>query len=343
VIAVQALNVLGSIQWDPEIRNLLSLLVGVGVLIGSVYLLLATNLGARLGLMVAMAALFGWIAGMGVVWWIYGIGMKGEASHWQVVEINIDDLSVSGVTSAQTLPEPVDLPDPAAVLAEHPELTEVVIPPGQEGKQPSLGELVEADPALLDELGLRPDDLGGWTLLIPSDPQRGDAVATADAALGPDGEAQFDDASEYKVLDVFSEGGKERLAEDAVCKPRFVHPVWEGCWERAKHKLLSIWHWRHPTHYAVVQVQEVIHPCTEGQEPTAAAPCVVVPEGSAPPPPQVDPSKPVLSVIMVRDLGDLRFPAAMVTVVFTSLFALTCWRLHARDKLVMAHRAEGGS
>jgi hypothetical protein len=64
-----------------------------------------------------------------------------------------------------------------------------------------------------------------------------------------------------------------------------------------------------------------------------------VPEGGAPPPPQVDPSKPVISVIMIRNLGDKRFPAGVVTIVFGILFALTCNRLHARDKIAMANRA----
>ena len=40
-----------------------------------VYLLLATNLGARLGLLVASAALFGWLDHDLVdrCWWVYGI------------------------------------------------------------------------------------------------------------------------------------------------------------------------------------------------------------------------------------------------------------------------------
>ena len=43
--------------WSPFIRGILVVLIGVGVLCGSVYLLLATNLGARLGFLVAMAGL----------------------------------------------------------------------------------------------------------------------------------------------------------------------------------------------------------------------------------------------------------------------------------------------
>ena len=44
------LHLLAGIAWDPQIRGFLAVLVGVVVLMGSVYLLLGTNLGARLGL-----------------------------------------------------------------------------------------------------------------------------------------------------------------------------------------------------------------------------------------------------------------------------------------------------
>jgi hypothetical protein len=321
--------VLGSIAWSPEIRNLLSLLFGISVLIGSVYLVLFTNLGARLGLMVALASLLGWLTLMGVTWWIYGIGMKGQAAHWQVQEINRGDLREAALEKAQSLPEPSDLPDPLQVLKDHPEVAKKVILPGQEGKVPTLGEIIEADPALKEKLGLTPDQLGGWTILLPSDPQRGDATATADAILGPDGKNIFAQPSDYKILDAYTIGGKPRLSSDATCRPRIINPVWSGCGERIVHKVGSVWEWRNPPHFAVVQVQQVL--------PVETTP------GEAPPQPQVDPSKPVISIIMVRDLGDKRFPAFMLTLICGILFALTCWRLHARDKLVAAHLAAAGA
>ena len=42
---------------------------------GSVYLILGTNIGARLGFLVALCGLAGWMALMGGIWWIY-IGLK---------------------------------------------------------------------------------------------------------------------------------------------------------------------------------------------------------------------------------------------------------------------------
>jgi hypothetical protein len=319
-------HVLAGIAWNPEIRNVLALLVGVGVLVGSTYLLLATNVGARLGLLLSLATLFGWIASMGLIWWLYGIGMQGDSAHWRVIEINTGDLTAAQLDEAQSLPEPDQLPDPQTILEGDDELAAAFEPAeGEPEKEPSLGELIEAKPELVDDLGLE-DRLGGWNLLVPSDRQRGDAQAAADAALGADGAALFQSAGEYKVLDAYDLGGKERLdTSEAECKPRVVKPKFDGCWDRVKHKLLSIWHWRHPKHYAVVQVQQVIP-----QETVA---------GEAPPLPRADESKPVVSVIMIRSLGDKRFPAAMVTIVFTILFALSCWVLHRRDQLVTQNRA----
>ncbi|MBS1838840.1 MAG: hypothetical protein JST64_14190, partial [Actinobacteria bacterium] len=69
-------TLLAAIQFDPHVRGVLVVLVGVGVLVGSVYLLLATNTGIRNGFLIAMAGLFGWMASMGAVWWIYGIGLR---------------------------------------------------------------------------------------------------------------------------------------------------------------------------------------------------------------------------------------------------------------------------
>ena len=59
---------------------------------GSVYLLLVTNIGSRLGFLLAAQRLFGWCTLMGLTWWIYGtIGMLGEPPHWQVKEVVYDE------------------------------------------------------------------------------------------------------------------------------------------------------------------------------------------------------------------------------------------------------------
>ena len=117
---------------------------------------------------------------------------------------------------ARELPLPEDLPDPEEVLTENPELEEVIFPEGRENlPDPTLGQVLEADPELRESLGLDEEGLNGWFLLVPSDPIRGEAQAAADAALGPDGNGVFQSTAEYRVLDVYSFGGEERIPEDA--------------------------------------------------------------------------------------------------------------------------------
>lgn len=74
-----------AIGWEPELRGIVVVLIGVVTLIGGVYLVLGTNLGARLGFMVTFASLAGWMALMGGIWWIYGIGLKGEEPSWKQI------------------------------------------------------------------------------------------------------------------------------------------------------------------------------------------------------------------------------------------------------------------
>jgi hypothetical protein len=48
--------------------------------------------------------------------------------------------------------------------------------------------------------------------------------------------------------------------------------------------------------------------------------------------PTPDPDEPVVSVILVRDLGSLRLPPMLASVFFGLLFGVTCYSLHTRDK-----------
>ena len=63
--------------------------------------------------------------------------------------------------------------------------------------------------------------------------------------------------------------------------------------------------------------------------------------GQPPPRPIVDESKPVISVIMVRDLGNLRLKPALVTLGSLFIFAALCLFLHERDKLAWRQREAG--
>lgn len=66
------MSALLAVNWEPELRGILIVIISVSVLCGSVYLILGTNLGARLGFLVALTGLAGWMFIMGAIWWSYG-------------------------------------------------------------------------------------------------------------------------------------------------------------------------------------------------------------------------------------------------------------------------------
>lgn len=261
------------LSWDPFMRGVTAVAIIVVVLMGSVYLLLATNSGPRTGMLLALSGFFGWMFIMGIVWWIYGIGLQGDAPSWQVVEFNRGDL-----TQAQT--------EEVRALAE-------------------AGDTVEDGTAC--EGGESTADLHGWVCLPAADPARGEAQATVDAFLTGDF-AEFGGTGEYVPLEAFEIGGKEARVDDSMV-------------ERVANRLYSIFAQpTHPTHYAIVQVR-------------AATPeSLIALPGQAPPPPEPDPDQPILSVVMVRDLGTRRLPPALVTIGSLILFVVSAWALHSRDR-----------
>jgi len=239
------------ITWHPGLRGVLVVVTGIVVLVGSLYALLATNLGARLGFLVTVAGLAGWMALMGFVWTMYGIGYKGTAAHWVVKEVHssqsADDLRQAKLEKAH--------------------------------------------------------DLSKWEELPDGSQARADAAASASAALTTEGGAVqlFESDQDYRVIDAYSIGGKG-------------HSLWER-------RLPG----PHPPHYTIVQVQAVEK--------------VEVAFGATPPKPEIDESAPVVSVIMVRDLGKLRLPSFLIGTASLIVFGIACNQLHRRDKQAMAARA----
>lgn len=285
------LNTLAGIAWDPQIRGFLAFGVGVVVLMGSVYLLLVTNVGLRLGFMIAAAATFGWLTIMGGIWWTYGtIGMLGEINHWEVKEVVYPGLDTAALDKARDLDTSL-LPDPEVLSG----MTE-------------------------DELAAVRDDLeaplGGWRLLPEFDRSFGEAKATVDEhfAANENVDLGIKSAADYVPVYSFEIGGKDELPDNPSRLDRLVRKL--------KTTFVQV---RNPPHYAVVQVQPVIE---QEAEP-----------GQPPPTPRADPDEPVVSVIMERDLGDRRFPGAMLTVFSGIMFAVLCSELHRRDKRVAEVRS----
>jgi hypothetical protein len=76
--------------WDPTIVGILAPLSGVFLFCGSVYLLLSTNLGARLGFLVAAAALSGFMVMLSTLWLTTSTPLespKGRTAAWHLKEV----------------------------------------------------------------------------------------------------------------------------------------------------------------------------------------------------------------------------------------------------------------
>jgi hypothetical protein len=303
------------LSWDPGLRGVLTVVAAVVIFCGSAYLLLATNLGTRLGFLLALSALTGWLFLMGVVWSFYGIGKQGVRATWVVKEVNRGDLADVDNPIAKTVPEPDALPSAQDFLKRDPALAKQ-FPTGNGLKRPNLGDLIGVQPSVEDKLKLK----DGWKLLATADPTTGEATATASTFLVDDG--IFADPANFVVLEAFAKGGK-KPRPDVEC----TWPWQSGCLERAwfKVKRVATWPLGNPPKWAVVQVRQVVP-----QETVA---------GQPPPLPVADDSQPVISVIMERDLGSKRLPSVILTLVSGLTFAICCNTLHRRDKRVAEARS----
>ena len=77
--------------WDPTIIGILAPVAGVFLFCGSVYLLLSTNLGARLGFLVAAGRLSGFMVLLSTLWLTTSTPLespKGRAAAWKVAEVD---------------------------------------------------------------------------------------------------------------------------------------------------------------------------------------------------------------------------------------------------------------
>ena len=76
--------------WYPTILGVLVVVAGIGLFCGSIYVLLGTNLGARLGFLVAFTGLMGFMVILSLLWCTTASPLntiKGRIPQWQVQEV----------------------------------------------------------------------------------------------------------------------------------------------------------------------------------------------------------------------------------------------------------------
>ncbi|MCB1000435.1 MAG: hypothetical protein KDB40_14150 [Acidimicrobiales bacterium] len=175
--------------WMPELRGILTVIIGVFVLMGSVYFILLTNMGARLAFLVSFSALAGWFFLMGAIWWIYGIGLKGPEPSWDPVPGRTVIQAPEALLTAEVLDSPIE------VLADPVQTAEAV-----------QDQFVEE----------------GWAQLPPEAAAYGQAASAAETYLIDSGAFAGGD---YRVMNVFDIGGERypRLADGKVDFLAFWH------------------------------------------------------------------------------------------------------------------------
>jgi hypothetical protein len=163
-----------AIGWEPELRGLLTVIIGFVILCGSVYGIMATNIGSRLAFLVAATALAGWMMLMGAVWMIYGIGLRGPDPSWEPVAGSAVLQGVDPLGAAGVLDPNADVPDDATAT----ESAEIV------------------SETFLDQ---------GWIVLDKASPQFGQAQAAATEILI---EEEAFAAGQFEIVEVFDIGGE---------------------------------------------------------------------------------------------------------------------------------------
>jgi hypothetical protein len=163
-----------AIGWEPELRGLLTVVIGFVILCGSVYGIMATNMGSRLAFLVALTGLAGWMMLMGIVWAIYGIGLRGPDPSWQAVPGAGVLQDVNALGAAGVLNPNADVPEDATPV----ESADIV------------------RDTFLDQ---------GWIVLDTASPAFGQAQASASEVLIEEGAFA---AGQFEIVEVFDIGGE---------------------------------------------------------------------------------------------------------------------------------------
>ena len=173
------------------------------ILCGSVYLILATNIGhpPRASWCPSPAS-FGWLFLMGIVWTIYGIGYKGPAPSWKVLEVNVGDIRRG---RHRTSPAPLPEPERAARSGRGPRRQRsaaggVPRPTSVTPRSATWSRSTRSSPTSSQA------QTGEWYLLPTSDKAVGETQAVVAEDLGPEGRNLFAATTDYTILEVYTDG-----------------------------------------------------------------------------------------------------------------------------------------
>jgi hypothetical protein len=145
-----------AIGWMPELRGILIVIIAVVTLCGSVYLILGTNLGARIGFLVALTGLAGWMFLMGIIWAVYGIGLRGVEPSWDAVPGRTVLQDTAALYQAGVFDQPVEVPEGLTYPEEAALVADEFLNEGWaviDEEEPSFGQAASAAGVFLEETG----------------------------------------------------------------------------------------------------------------------------------------------------------------------------------------------
>ncbi len=293
--------------WDPTILGILAVLSGVVLFCGSVYLLLATNLGARLGFLVAATALTGLLTLIAILWVTTQTPLespKGRVAAWV----------------------PISCPKSNSKCADVASLTDAPIK--------GFVQLAN-DPAMQKRSLLSPDQYpqlrpGFESAKITKAPAPGVTPPVQPYAVLPSNQSNllltqvFDfkgDAASKQQLLATTKDPAQRAQIEATIKADLAaasdpHTRQLRSYQFGGGPKLLFWH--HPF-YSAVEYCPAITPSTDPNvKPN--------PHGLF-----CDPSAGTRWFLMVYDYGSIRLPPVIYLIVFALLFVLCLYALHTRE------------
>jgi hypothetical protein len=327
---------LANFEYTVFIRGILFPSIMFIILCGSSYVIMATNMGNRLGFLVAAAGLAGWMFLMAIVWMMYGIGLRGKDPTWKVSDVitNTKNLNISenrNVAKIENMQFQSSWCKTEADVNKHPDTVKAQAMKEGVAKARALKAAEKKVEAQFAAVRDKVKDKTGWEPLCVGTGQRGDGQATVDATLvkkksdpTKTPQAIFAESTEYASISAYRQGGDNDL------------------FAIRKHKFFL----RHSPHWFVVQVQPF--KTKEIKEPVLGPQRVQLKDKDGKLEfttkteilKEIDTSKPVTSVVMLRDQGSRRKPPFTLAVFSGILFVILASVLHARDKQVMALAAK---
>jgi hypothetical protein len=327
---------LANYEWNIFIRGILFPGIMFMILCGSTYVILSTNVGNRLGFLLAATGLAGWMFLMSIAWMLYGIGLRGADPSW-VVKSVITDTKNLGIAQNANVSKIAKMPfDPTWCrtdkdLANDPAIKKAEKLPEGRAQEKALAEAEEALNKTFEARRKAVLDKTGWEPLCVGTGQRGDGQSTVDSTLVTKKkdptltpQAIFKESSEYASISAYRQGGDNELFTIGT------------------HGFFL----RHSPHWFVIQVQpfetKEVFEQAYGPGRVKLLKADGTPEGITKTEmlKTVDMTKPITSVVMIRDQGSRRQPPFILFLSSGVMFAILASVLHQRDKQVMSIMAK---